>query len=106
MMTAEAPDLTPGYPSKGARLGPAWKDAWAELSRATEPLDGWELAMRIAPAYDMEPLSIVQLLSRMAKGGILEREQRMVETTISRTQGGNVTTRTGQRARSHYRIPR
>lgn len=100
----EAPDLTPGYPSKGKRLGPAWKDAWAELTAATDPLDGWALANKIAPEYDMEPLSIVQLLSRMATGGILEREQRMVETTISRTQGGKVTTRAGLRARSHYRI--
>lgn len=105
MITSEAPDLTPGYPSKGPRLGPVWKDVWAELQASPDEWkDAWAVADRLAPRYDLEPLSIVQLMSRMATGGILLREKRPVETTITRTQNGNVTTRPGMRLRSHYRI--
>ena len=105
MKTSEAPDLTPGYPSKGPRLGPVWKDVWAELQASPETWrDAWVLADRLAPAYDLEPLSVVQLMSRMATGGILERVRRPVQTTITRTQNGKATTRDGLRLRSHYRI--
>lgn len=105
MTTSEAPDLTPGYPSKGPRLGPAWRDAWAHLRASPEEwVDAWALADELAPAHDLEQLSIVQLLSRMATGGILERERRPVSTTITRTQAGKATTREGVRLRSHYRI--
>lgn len=105
MKTIEAPDLTPGYPSKGPRLGPVWKDVWAELQASPEEWkDAWAVAQRLAPKHDLEPLSIVQLMSRMATGNILEREKRPVQTTITRTQGGKVTTRDGLRLRSHYRI--
>ena len=105
MITAEAPDLTPGYPSKGPRLGPVWKDVWAELSASPEEWkDAWAVADRLAPKCDLQPLSIVQLMSRMATGRILLRERRPVTTTITRTQNGNVTTREGLRSRSHYRI--
>jgi hypothetical protein len=105
MITSEAPDLTPGYPSKGPRLGPVWKDVWTYLQASPEKWhDAWALADVLAPKYDLEPLSIVQLMSRMATGGILEREKRPVTTTITRTQKGAVTTREGLRLRSHYRI--
>lgn len=105
MKTTEAPDLTPGYPSKGPRLGPVWKDVWMYLQASPEKWqDAWTLADRLAPKYDLEPLSIVQLMSRMATGKILEREKRPVQTTITRTQNGKVTTRNGLRLRSHYRI--
>lgn len=105
MILTEAPDLTPGYPSKGPRLGPVWRDVWAALRASPETyVDAWALADRLAPGHDIEPLSIVQLMSRMATAGILEREKRPVTTTITRTQGGKATTRAGVRLRSHYRI--
>lgn len=105
MKTTEAPDLTPGYPSKGPRLGPVWKDVWAELLASPEEWkDAWAVAARLAPKHDLEPLSIVQLMSRMATGKILEREKRPVTTSITRVQKGTSTTREGKRLRSHYRI--
>jgi hypothetical protein len=104
-MQTEAPDLTPGYPSKGARLGPAWKDVWAILQRDPGTyLDAWVIADEVAPTYDMSPLSIVQLMSRAAEAGILEREHRPVTTSITRVHKGRPTTRPGTRLRSHYRI--
>ena len=101
----EPPDLSPGYPSKGARLGPAWRDVWTILLREpAEYRDGWAIADEVAGAYDMSPLSIVQLMSRAAKAGILEREHRPVTASITRVHGGVPTTREGTRLRSHYRI--
>jgi hypothetical protein len=105
MIPTEAPDLTPNYPSKGPRLGPVWRDVWTQLRASPEEWkDAWDVAGALSAKYDLEPLSIVQLMSRMAKGGILEREKRPVQTTITRTQGGKATTRPGMRSRSHYRI--
>jgi hypothetical protein len=99
------PDLSPGYPSKGARLGPAWRDVWAYLNRRPrEFMDAWIIAESIAPDYELSPLSIVQLMSRAAKAGILERNQRPAKTTITRVYKGEPVTREGIRLRSHYRI--
>lgn len=100
-MTNTAPDLIPGYPSKGRKVGPAWNELWAELQRADDFQDGRVLAERIAPKHDLEPSTLVALLSRMAKGGILDRESRPVQIRLNVAGGGE---HQSSRRRTHYRI--
>lgn len=99
-ITTKAPDLTPGYPSNGAKLGPAWSAIWAELVKAArrkDPyVDGRHLAETIAPEYDLDPATLVGLISRYAKVGMLEREGRPVTVKILN--------RSGTRNRTFYRI--
>lgn len=92
MTTKTAPDITPGYPSNGAKLGPAWASIWRTLSRADDALDGRLLAEKHAKANDLAPATLVALISRAAKAGLLTREPRPV------------TTGRGQRTRTFYRI--
>lgn len=82
-MTQAAPDLTPGYPSNGAKLGPAWAELWRRLELAaltSEPyLDGRVLAEAVAKDYGLADSTLIALLSRAAKAGILASKQRQVE---------------------------
>jgi hypothetical protein len=94
MTTTTAPDLTPGYPSKGRKLGPAWVDIWRTLSASEDHVDGRELAEAIAPAHELSPATLVALMSRAAKAGLLTTQKRTV--TGSR----------GDRVRTHYRAAR
>ena len=92
MDTVTAPDLTPGYPSKGSKLGPAWRDAWAELvSHPTEWLDSRVLAGELAPKHGLAVTTVVALLTRMATGGMMDRTYKVVQT------------QRGPRTRAHYR---
>jgi len=97
MENATAPDLSPGYPSNGAKLGPAWRATWDQLdkaSRTQDPfLDGRDLAAEVAPDYGLAPATLVALLSRAAKAGLLNKEIRPVESTR------------GHRNRTFYRVP-
>lgn len=90
METMTAPDLTPGYPSKGARLGPAWADVWAELTKHPGQWhDGATLWEGIAPTHDLAAVTLRGLMFRMSAAGHLESEPRMVKTARgfrSRTQ--------------------
>lgn len=96
MATKTAPDLTPGYPSDGKKLGPAWTALWAELTKAHRRKDtfmeGRALADEVAPDYGLEPATLVALLSRAAKAGLLVREPRPVVSGR------------GVRNRTHYAI--
>jgi len=95
----DAPDIpnpawpNGGYPTKGKKLGPAWSAIWRKLNRANDYLDGRELADDIAPKHDLMASTLVALLSRAAKAGVLEKEQRHVQSTR------------GLRRRTFYRIP-
>lgn len=97
METVTAPDLTPGYPSRGPKLGPAWTALWSHLltaSRTSDPfLDGQELSTEVAPDYGLAPSTLVALLSRAAKAGVLTREGRPVQTSR------------GTRTRTWYKVP-
>lgn len=97
MTTTEtiAPDLTPGYPSNGAKLGPAWRDIWAVLRRTDGYLDGRTLAEEIAPQHDLNPATLVALLSRMARAHYLDRELFLLEGPGEKRH---------KRHRTHYRI--
>jgi hypothetical protein len=92
MTTKTVPDITPGYPSNGAKLGPAWSAIWRALARADDALDGRELAAKVAPKYELAPATLVALISRAAKAGLLDREPRPVITGR------------GTRTRTFYRI--
>ena len=95
METQTAPDLTPGYPSRGARLGPAWADAWAVLTKYPEDWhDGPDLWTEVADRHGLAPASVRGLLYRFAKSGVLESETRQVITGK------------GKRAHTHFRYAR
>jgi hypothetical protein len=88
-----APDLTPGYPSRGAKIGPAWVAVWFELSKSPgEWRDGRALWMDIAPRFGLSHETLRALMFRMASGGILESESRQVQTAR------------GRRSHTHFRI--
>lgn len=98
-----APDISPGYPSRGAVLGPAWAEIWTELEKDSRAwLDGKELAERVADRTDAQASTIVSLLGRAARAQILERDHRVVTVPINRGPG----TEPGQvkRNRVFYRI--
>lgn len=81
METKNAPDLTPGYPSGGARIGPAWEEAWTTLTAYPgEWREGQELWQTIAPQHDLSPDTLRGLMFRMAEKGYLESESRQVIT--------------------------
>jgi hypothetical protein len=89
-----APEISKGYPYK-RRLYPAWQQAW-DIMRAKPRtfMDGRELAELAAESWDIESTTMVGVLSRAAKAGLLEREYRPV-------QSGR-----GLRTRTFYRIAR
>jgi hypothetical protein len=94
--TVTAPDLTPGYPSKGPRLGPAWADIWRALARVPDDFqDGYPIATRVAEKHGLSPSTLIGLIKRAATAGLLDREPKMVNTG-----------KRGNRARTHYRIAR
>ena len=93
MDIATAPDLSPGYPSRGAKIGPAWRAVWTELSKTPgEWRDGRALWLDIAPRYNLAPETLRAVMFRMAAGGKLEREARFVPTNR------------GKRAHTYFRI--
>jgi hypothetical protein len=94
MELTTAPDLTPGYPSKGARLGPAWAAVWAELRKSPgEWRDGHALWMDVAPRFQLSTETLRALMFRMAtEAGHLESESRQVQTAR------------GKRNHTHFRI--
>jgi hypothetical protein len=92
MTTQTAPDITPGYPSKGRKLGPAWVSIWQLLGQAQDALDGRELAEDVSGQHDLAPATLVALIQRAAKAGILTREPRAVASGR------------GDRTRTFYRI--
>jgi hypothetical protein len=89
-----------GYPTKGRKIGPAWQAAWRAMEKAGDFLDGKELSEKIAPKHDLSPQTLVAILSRAEVAGLLVKEPRPVEVSITRTSGTTV----GHRTRVFYRI--
>lgn len=83
MDTLTAPDLTPNYPSRGAKLGPAWNEIWIRLQEAgktDEPwLSGRELAETVAPRHNLKPTTLLAFLSRAVWHEKLLRQLRPVQ---------------------------
>jgi hypothetical protein len=92
----EVPLIGPNYPHPNYALGRAWASMYAELVKAKrrkDPyLDGRVLAEAIAPDHDLVPATLVAVISRAAKAGLLDKELRVV---ISGR---------GARKRTHYKI--
>lgn len=71
-----------GYPSAGAKLGPAWRKAWGEMLRAdTEYLDGRELANEVAADGEVSHETVLGILARAARAGMLLKDSREVTGT-------------------------
>lgn len=86
MDTLTAPDLTPNYPSRGAKLGPAWNEIWAELMDARKRntgddqwLSGRDLSERVAPNHGLKPATLLAFLSRAVWYEKLDRQLRPVQ---------------------------
>ena len=107
MTTAIAPDFNPGYPSKGALLGPAWQAIWDRMTvDRLAWFDGRELCAEVAKVVGAQPATVVALISRAAFAGLLDRETRPVRVPIAVKDGDGHTigTRSGIRQRTFYRI--
>ena len=92
MTMQTAPDITPGYPSKGEKVGPAWNEIYAALVAANDFQDGRTLANEIAPRHDLNPATLIAILSRAALAGLLDKQPRPVAS------------KRGMRNRTHYRV--
>ena len=73
MITDHAPDYADGWPSGGERIGPAWRDIWAHLSR----VDGWRTTTEITRTplvarHDLAPGTIAEMLRRGRLAGLLD----------------------------------
>lgn len=87
------PERVSHYSPKG-RVGKAWAYAWAELDANRDIfLDGNDLATRSAETEGLSPATMVGVLSRAAKAGLLERGYEVVVGDR------------GPRTRTQYRIP-
>lgn len=69
------------YPDPETGLGRAWAAAWAELVTAGDFVDGMELAERTAPVGEVQPITMITLLTRAATAGVIERELRVMPST-------------------------
>lgn len=81
MTSTNVPDITPGYPSKGRVIGPAWAAMWRALASSAEPLDGAELARTTAESMAVpqpSPNTLTTLLQRGVKAGLLTVESRSI----------------------------
>jgi hypothetical protein len=88
------PDLSPGYPSQGARLGPAWADIWNALARTPEQAqDIYPIAATVAETHGLAVSTLIGLTKRAATAGLLERSAELVYTG-----------KRGRRMRTHYKI--
>lgn len=88
------PDITPGYPSGGSRIGPAWVDVWVQLREAGAGwTDGTGLATRVAADHQLAPSTVRNLFTSAHRVGLLEARYAKVEVPGR-----------GTRIRTHYRI--
>lgn len=78
MGAGEAPDFTPGYPSRGERIGPWWAAAWALLADR-QPRTWMELA-RAIPDPPVAPMTARNVVQRAVAAGLLTREIRRTAT--------------------------
>ena len=74
MISTSAPDITPGYPSTGERIGPTWRDVWTALRR-TWP--DWRTSIEVADLpsvarHGLDPKTIGNLLAAARRAGLLE----------------------------------
>lgn len=84
----------PTHFSPHGRVGKAWQAAWALMvAKGAEFTDANELAAESANTQGLSPATMMGVLSRQAKAGVLERDYNVVDGTR------------GPRKRTQYRIP-
>jgi hypothetical protein len=88
---------------KGGTLARAWQYVWDRLDRA-EFRQGQELAEEAGRKYALKPVSIMTLLHRMAKEGVLANETRLVEVEVQRTANRKQQTFPAKVRRAYFRI--
>ena len=84
-MKTEAPDFNPGYPSRGERIGPAWKAIWKMLD-TRKWVTGPDLARTLAGQFDLRPVTIRNLLREASSAGLLDRK--LINATREGGRGG------------------
>lgn len=70
-----APDFTPGYPSKGGRIGPAWSCAWTLLDDGEWRTSREIVELMIGLPEPLLPKTAGALLRQACAAGHLERRQ-------------------------------
>jgi len=75
MTTESAPDIAKNYPGAGARIGPAWQNAWDRLGDF-EWHRGSDLAAAVAADCNLADSTIKNLLRQARDNGIIEGEIR------------------------------
>lgn len=85
--------------AKGGRGADAWQYIWDRLDR-DEWRFGLDLAKEAAEKFNLKPVSVIEMLSRMRASGVIEQKKLPVPTTYHR--GGEDIVM--QRPRVHYRI--
>lgn len=83
-MKTDAPNFRGTYPLAGEKIGPAWRAAWAQLSR-TSWVDGTSLAGEVGPPLELAPETVVNLLRQARQAGLLE--VRLVRAQSGRQRG-------------------
>ncbi len=69
-----APDITPGYPSGGEKIGPAWDLIWSKLGdTAGEWVRGLDFATRHAAEAGLHPDTVVTLMRQASNRGLLQK---------------------------------
>ena len=88
------------------RVFPAWQKIWDQLRDSPDTWqDGYVLAESVAKEHGLAPITLVTVLKRAAKEGILLRQQQLVQSPIRRVRDGVIVEGTAGRNRSHYKIP-
>jgi hypothetical protein len=73
-MKTPAPNFNGSYPLAGDRIGPAWVTLWHFLSTGT-PQCGYALASLVTKENDLKISTVLGLLRRAVKVGILEQKR-------------------------------
>ncbi len=73
------PMIAENYPHPDYPLGRAWIACYRAIEKSAEPVDGNELAAKIAPKHELVPATLIGLLSRAAKAGLLVRVPTVVQ---------------------------
>lgn len=98
------PDQGPGYPSGGKKLGPAWQEIWDMLRANPGGLDRITLAEAVAPKYDLQVSSLLVLIARAAKAGVLRGHPAPYPITASRVVNGTTVRYATRRTRTVFTI--
>lgn len=103
--TEQAPEIYPGYPYK-RRVFPAWQAMWDTMRTAKAPIEGRALAEGVASDHGLSAQTLISVLARAAKAGLLEVSMVATAIEVTRTDklSGITSTFPTSRVYAHYRI--